>query len=434
MRSKINRTVVIAVIWICTIGMLRAWGADQSRGKQFLYVSVGNSITYHSICRFWFYNCGMGASKPSRDYVHKTISGLKKAYGEEYSVFRRKTVQASAWETDRSERKMAEKEIERLLKKKPQLFTFMFGEGFRNTYMVEEDLTSLVRLIQEKSPETAIVLIGNFMRNTDIRRKCDAIKRRVARKCNVAYVDLSPIAGQSDYQLGFTDLYDSKGKKHRVKLKLVAKHPNDRGMAYIAEKVLTAYEDEVKKAEAAARDGSQKGNKETKKQQSKKQTTKKKQVTNTNKVKQKKGHWKTVRKKGHTYRQYYDENGNLIKGKAGKPKIKKIGTEKYAFDQRGYILTGVQVIREKLFYFTKTGKLHTKKTAALRAVSRQEQEIGPLKKILSDLGCPLKKEVYYSMGCRALGVDGSLFYPGFEISVFRYDDGRIVVISIFPTK
>ena len=433
MCRKKNRIILFAVIWICIMSTGSARGADKSGKKPFLYVAMGNSITHHDVCHFWFHACGMGASKPSRDYVHKTISGLKKAYGKKYSGYSYTILQATMWEINRSDRKKAVKEIEELLKKKPQLFTFMFGESFRNTYMVEKDLTSLVRLIQKRSPKTAIVLIGNFIRDRAIQRECDEIKKRVAEKCDVAYVDLSSIAGQSDYQLGYTILYDSKGGKHRVKRKLVAKHPNDKGMAYISEQVVAAYRAEVKKTRANT--GKQENPQNTKKQTVNKTANKK----GTNKrasleLNKKKGNWKTVRKKGRTYRRYYDDNGKLVRGMVQKPKVKKIGNATYAFDKKGYMLTGVQVIREKLYYFADDGKLQNEITSLLQAASAQEQETAALKNMLSELGCPLKKEVYYRIGCRGSGVDGSLYYPGFEISVFRYDDGRVVVISIVPSK
>ena len=123
--------------------------AKNAAKEPFLYVAIGNSITVHPVCDFWFYKCGMAASSPSKDYVHRTLERLKKEYKNQYRSFRCKVPDAPAWEMNRASRKTTLEKISRLLKKKPALFTFQYGETSWNCYAMEEDLTSLVRFIQK---------------------------------------------------------------------------------------------------------------------------------------------------------------------------------------------------------------------------------------------------------------------------------------------
>lgn len=39
-------------------------------GKGYDYLAIGNSITLHSECDFWWNECGMAATNKDNDYVH----------------------------------------------------------------------------------------------------------------------------------------------------------------------------------------------------------------------------------------------------------------------------------------------------------------------------------------------------------------------------
>lgn len=227
--------------------------AKKTAKEPFLYVAIGNSITVHPVCDFWFYKCGMAASSPSKDYVHRTLERLKKKYKDQFHSFRCRVLNAPAWEMDRASRKNTRKKIEKLLKKKPALFTFQYGETSWNCYAMEEDLTSLVRFIQKKSPSTKIVIIGNFWLRDMAQIESDQIKKRVAAACKVGFADLSAIADLPQYEKGFSRLRDPYGGIHQITNSAVAAHPNDRGMDYIAGKIVKEYKRLVKEEKAKIR-------------------------------------------------------------------------------------------------------------------------------------------------------------------------------------
>lgn len=45
------------------------------------YLAIGNSITFHDTCDYWWNKCGMAASKESEDYFHKLCGMLEDKYG-----------------------------------------------------------------------------------------------------------------------------------------------------------------------------------------------------------------------------------------------------------------------------------------------------------------------------------------------------------------
>ena len=228
-------------VFAVTAAAQTASPAKKTVKEPFLYVAIGNSITVHPVCDFWFYKCGMAASSPSKDYVHRTLARMKKKYKNQFRSFRCKVLHAPAWEMNRASRETTRKKIARLLKEKPALFTFQYGETSWNSYAMEEDLTSLVRFIQKKSPSTRIVIVGNFWLRDKAQIKANKIKKRVAAACKVGFADLSAIADRPKYEKGFSRIRDPYGKVHKIKSSAVAAHPNDRGMDYIAGKIVEEY-------------------------------------------------------------------------------------------------------------------------------------------------------------------------------------------------
>ena len=51
----------------------------------FNYLAIGNSLTLHGICEYWWNECGMAASSLEKDYVHQ----LNAAAGEKRRDYHR---------------------------------------------------------------------------------------------------------------------------------------------------------------------------------------------------------------------------------------------------------------------------------------------------------------------------------------------------------
>lgn len=104
----------------------------------------------------------------------------------------------------------------------------------------EKDYKKLIEHIKKEAPNAKIVTIGDFWADATK----DAVKSKVADQENVAYVDLSEIQGDPDYEAGMGTMVEGDdGQKHKIEYSGVATHPGDKGMKYIANKVVEAIEE-----------------------------------------------------------------------------------------------------------------------------------------------------------------------------------------------
>lgn len=117
------------------------------------------------------------------------------------------------------------------------------------------------------------------------------------------------------------------------------------------------------------------------------------------------------------YRAYYvDTEGKAASGWSA--------DKKYYFDKTGEPVTGITVIKEKFYCFSKSGRLDQKKTQKIRRAAKYEQPFSSLKKYI---GKPEKSNYYKS--CYGAGKDGILSYGSFKVYTFKPDRGEEIFMG-----
>ena len=195
------------------------------------YLAIGNSITKHGICDYWWNEIGMAATKEENDYFHLVCSELTKEYGNVNSF----AYNFSIWETQSADRAETLAVLDPYLTEEIDLVTIQLGENATNLKTLETDFLYLLEYIQEKVPEAQMIVIGDFWEY----KERDSLKEKAADSCGVPFIDLSEIKDNTEYECGIgTVVFDAEGKSHTVEHEGVAGHPNDKAMGYIAEKII----------------------------------------------------------------------------------------------------------------------------------------------------------------------------------------------------
>ena len=198
------------------------------------YFALGNSVTLHGCCEYWWNPVGMAATTAERDYVSLVTAFLRETFGEAES----ERYNYADWE--RAEDRAALLPLlEPMLAKAPDLITVQLGEnvpgGLQDT--MEADYRRLLSFLHERVPKAKIIVIGDFWDETRNR-----IRAVAADATGCAFVDLTPFRVDPKYQCGMgTTVYDADGGAHTVDHPGVAAHPGDVGMAAIADAVIAAF-------------------------------------------------------------------------------------------------------------------------------------------------------------------------------------------------
>lgn len=212
--------------------------AIQPKKDTFSYLAIGNSITIHAICDYWWTRSGMAASEPSKAYVNLVAKELKKKH---------KNVNFNAfnffqWELLKHDRAELLPMLDKHLDPNLDLVTIQLGENVTDNSTFKADLAELFRYIKKKSPKAKIIVISDFW--SKIRHPH---KKAAAKECGAKFVDLSPIIGKKEYMCGInTIIKDNEGKTHKVTHPGVGRHPGDKAMAYIANAIISALEGDKK--------------------------------------------------------------------------------------------------------------------------------------------------------------------------------------------
>lgn len=205
--------------------------------QPFRFLAFGNSLTVHFKDNIWWSECGMAASRTDLDWVHRVNARLQQQYGNVQT-----DIMANEWTTAKDEQETYEKEIQEKSQTPYDLVTIEQGDNIGSEDLFtgyEENLTRLVNVIRNANPNATIVIIGNFQKNSDIEKRVDEVQQRVATTYGCKFVDLTAISKNLAYRsaIGAT-VYGEDGQEHKVMNWTIARHPNDKGMEYIAYKVL----------------------------------------------------------------------------------------------------------------------------------------------------------------------------------------------------
>ena len=202
-----------------------------SVGDGFDYLVIGNSITRHGICDYWWGEWGMAVSELSRDYYHMVVEGLEKEYG----LINTSVCTGYVWEVQSHDRDETFEILDSWLVPGIDCITVQLSENASDLSTFEKDCESLFLHIREMcGDECQIIVVDDFWSDEK-----SEMKKRVAEELGLCFVDLSDIRGKSEYQAGMgTVVSGLDGIEHIIEHSGVAAHPGDEGMKYIAEKVI----------------------------------------------------------------------------------------------------------------------------------------------------------------------------------------------------
>jgi len=197
----------------------------------FNYLAIGNSITLHYPVSYWWNEVGMAASQTDRDYFHIVSAHLR----QDNDAFAGQAFNFVAWEAQGQDRDETLPFLDPYLSPKLDLVTVQLAENASDLTTYEADYVSLINYIKERAPGARILVIGDFW----IKNNRNDLKINAVNATGVEYVSLDGIAGNSDYYCGMgAVVYGSDGQAHVVEHKGVAKHPGDRGMQAIADRII----------------------------------------------------------------------------------------------------------------------------------------------------------------------------------------------------
>ena len=195
------------------------------------YLAIGNSITKHGLCSYWWSNHGMAASRKDNDYYHLLKSFLRDHYGKVHSEI----CSFAVWEMQSYDREETYELLENYLSENLNLITLQLGENVHDLSTFEKDFDILIKHIKKRAPKAKLLVIGDFW----TKENRDILKQKVAENNNVQFVSLEGIRDNKFYYCKKGSIvYDENEKQHTIEHDGVAKHPGDKGMRAIANRII----------------------------------------------------------------------------------------------------------------------------------------------------------------------------------------------------
>ena len=187
---------------------------------------VGNSITYHAPKQEigWEGSWGMAASRPSNDYVHRTVSMLEERYGEvAYAI-----AQLARWELQFDEETVEWKKMyESARSFHADIVVIRMGENIPTERLkcadTKKHIENMIASFSDNNK--AIVVTDSFWKRT----KLDHLLREICEERKYIFCQISDLeADKNTMALG---LFSHEG---------VSIHPSDYGMEKIANRIVSA--------------------------------------------------------------------------------------------------------------------------------------------------------------------------------------------------
>lgn len=196
----------------------------------FNYLAIGNSITWHNKCDYWWNECGMAASTADNDYYHRVVQHLSDKKGVVSSY----VMNFATWELQSYDRAETLSMLDKYLSTSLNLITIQLSENANDLTSFESDYNEMIAYIKAKAPNAQIIIVDDFW---DAYKSTS--KHNIANENNVDFADLSGVRGDDKYKCGLdTIVYGDNGAEHTVTHGGVANHPGDLGMEYIANQII----------------------------------------------------------------------------------------------------------------------------------------------------------------------------------------------------
>lgn len=205
--------------------------------EAFNYLAIGNSITLHEKCDYWWNEIGMAASIPEKDYFHLVSEYLLQTYNEANTY----AFNFAIWEIQSADRTQTISALEKYVSSKLDLITIQLSENVTNLDTFVSDTKEMIAFLQEKCPSAKIILVDDFWSNEK-----SNLKHQIAAESGVSFASLENIRGKAEYMCGLNAIvYGDDNTSHTVEHGGVAAHPGDRGMQAIADSIIDILKGEV---------------------------------------------------------------------------------------------------------------------------------------------------------------------------------------------
>ncbi len=191
---------------------------------------LGNSITLHSPCSYWWGSWGMAASSAEHDFVHILANMQDKCPPP---VRQLRIFNFYQWEVMAYDRAETLSLLENILASPADFVVLQLGENIADTTTLAADLEELLHhLISRLHPKKLLVL-GNFWANEAV----DDIKQAVCKTTGATYISLKDLQ-TPEYMAGLhTIVQGADGTSHEILHAGVARHPGDAAMKEIARRI-----------------------------------------------------------------------------------------------------------------------------------------------------------------------------------------------------
>lgn len=194
---------------------------------------IGNSITWHETFSSWWGRWGMAASKKENDYVHQTSKMLSEKYN-----LRLKIAQFFYWEAMSHDRAETLQLLQPAMDLKYDYIVIQLGENVFDKSTIKVDFQDLINYLKKQSPDAQIAVVGQYWENKEV----ENAKKELCQNNNLAFVDLSELQDEKLNAGIGTIVFDDDGNQHEIDANGVARHPGDKAMNIIADKIFAILE------------------------------------------------------------------------------------------------------------------------------------------------------------------------------------------------